>query len=112
QVLGRPGDQFGAPQGGPPLYQPELVWQMYNPYTQLDFTYMGPEFVYIQNRIPTQTEGVFVNGFSPEDPVTKGLEQVLLPFPGGLKRVSGTGLEFSKLVATSGDISGSYPADK
>ena len=112
QVLGRMGDQSLAMQAGPPLFQPELVWQDYNPYTQLEFSYMGPEFVFLTRRIPTQNENVFVNAFSEEDPVTKGLDEVLFPFPSGIKRISGTGLEFTKMVSTSGDISGSYPAQK
>jgi ABC-2 type transport system permease protein len=110
-VLGRPGDQTGMQQGPPP-YQPELVWQAYNPYPQLDFSYMGPEFVYIRNKMPSASEKVLINGFSETDATVKGLEEILFPFPGGLKRISGTGLEFEELAATSPDISGSYPFNK
>lgn len=111
QILGRPGDQIGMQQG-PPLFQPEVVWQAYNPYPQLDVSYLGPEFVYVRDNMPSGTPNVFENGFSQTDPVTKGLEEVLFPFPGGMKRVSGTGLEFEELAHTSADLSGSYPFNK
>lgn len=110
QVLGRMGDQSLGMQG-PPLYQPEMVWQAYNPYPQLDFSYMGPEFVYVRDKIPSPN-GTSTVGLSQEDSTTKGLEEILFPFPGGLKRISGTGLEFEKLCSTNPDISGSYPFNK
>jgi ABC-2 type transport system permease protein len=95
-----------------PLYEPEIVWQAYNPYPQLGFSYMGPEFVYVCNKVPSPSGGVAVNGFSPTDGVVSGLEEVLFPFPGGIKRETGTGLDFEKLCVTNGDISGSYAFNK
>lgn len=111
QVLGRMGDQSLGMPGGPPLFQPELVWQAYNPYPQLDFSYMGPEFVYIRDKIPSPS-GMVAVGLNTEDSVTRGLEEILFPFPGGLKRISGTGLSFEKLCQTHPEISGSYPFNK
>lgn len=112
QVLGRMGDQSLGMQQGPPLYQPDLVWQQYNPYPQIsDIGYMGPEFVFVRDRIPAPS-GVTSVGLSREDTVTKGLEEVLFPFPGALKRISGTGLGFEKLCSTNPDISGAYSVAK
>lgn len=96
---------LGQQQG--PIYEPEIVWQAYNPYPQLGFTALGPEFVFVCKNTPGA-----VNPLNIEDPVTKGLEEVLFPFPGGVKRVSGTGLEFEKMCVTSADISGAYPFNK
>jgi ABC-2 type transport system permease protein len=110
QVLGEPGKPgFGQMGPTPALYQPKLVWQQYNPYPQLDFSYMGPEFVYITDNMPSGTEGLFVDGFSKDDPTTRGIKEVLFPFPGALKHTSGTGLKFEKLAVTSGGVSGAYP---
>jgi ABC-2 type transport system permease protein len=109
--LGRVGDQTGMPQG-PPLFQPEVVWQAYNPYPNLEISSIGPEFVYVRDKIPTGTNNVFVSGFDKLDSSTKGLEEVLFPFPGALKRVKRQGLDFTKLAITSGDLSGSYPFNK
>lgn len=101
QVLGQ---RTGA------MFEPDIVWQSYNPYPQIGFSYMGPEFVYVRDEIPYERGSI--HGFSQEDAVTKGLEEVLFPFPGGVKRISGTGLEFEKLAVTNGDISGNYPFNK
>jgi ABC-2 type transport system permease protein len=95
-----------------PLYEPEIVWQEYNPYPQLGFSYMGPEFVYVCNKVPSPNGEAAVDGFSTTDPAVSGLEEVLYPFPGGIKRVTGTGLDFEKLCVTNGAISGAYPFNK
>jgi ABC-2 type transport system permease protein len=114
QVLGKEGKGGFNPQTGPtpPMFEPELVWQLYNPYPQLDFSYMGPEFVYVSDKMPTRTDGVFVDGFNREDPATRGIDEVLFPFPGAFKHTSGTGLKFERLAETSADYSGSYPFNK
>ncbi|HTN77328.1 MAG TPA: Gldg family protein, partial [Pirellulaceae bacterium] len=100
------GLQILGQQSGP-MYEPDVVWQTYNPYPQLGFSALGPEFVFVCANTP----GV-VDALSSTDPVTSGLEEVLFPFPGGLKRVSGTGLEFEKMCVTSPEISGAYPFSK
>lgn len=101
-------DILGERSQSSPLYIPDLVWQDYNPYPNIRFSYMGPEFVYIRN---DDRPGASPS-FNPDDIITSGLEEILFPFPGGMKRVSGTGLEFEKLCTTREGISGSYPFNK
>jgi ABC-2 type transport system permease protein len=98
-----PGDVESSMRSmGPPLFAPEIVWQNFNPYPQLSG--IVPEFVFIsENTRP---------GFSQTDPITSGLQEVLFPFAGSIKRITGTPFEFEKLAETDGEISGSIPYSK
>ena len=89
--------------------QVDVVWQRYNPYeTKLRVNAIPPEWVFVRNEAPgaydpTNEE---IRPFAPTEKLTKGLEEVLFPAPGAIKRTGeAKDLEFEPLV-TTGDMSG------
>ena len=91
----------GATGAGAPV-PGEIVWQAFNPYPKIEgLTNIGPEFVFIRNDAP-YTE----NAFNPDEPVVAGFEELLLPFPTGIVKASGSETEFTELVSTSSKLAG------
>jgi ABC-2 type transport system permease protein len=83
----------------------DLVWQSYNPYKQLALEGISPELVFVRQTQPTTPAGQ--PAFNPEEPVVSTLEEVLLPFPGGVIRADGVeGIEFTELVRTGDEAAG------
>ena len=102
EVLGiQPVGDTGA--GGPNRAVPgKVVWQNYNPYPKLQVRGLGPEFVFVRNDVPDTREPLFG-----ADPVTTGLEEILLPYPGGIQSAGlGKKIELTKLVGTAEGLSG------
>lgn len=73
----------------------EIVLQDYNPYPQIQFT---PDFLIIDN------EGLQAQGtaapFNPHDPITSGMEQILLVRGGSLRKAAGGRTNVESLVVT------------
>jgi ABC-2 type transport system permease protein len=81
--------------------QPEVIWQIYNPYPQ--YGEVTPELVFIRPEL--EVEG---GPFNAENPITSGLEEVYLPFPGAIRHLRQSDLAFTRLIvtgATAGPIS-------
>lgn len=88
----------GGGMGGPPLFQSDIVWQRFNPYKKLE---MSDDNVFVRREAPGAE-----NAINAEHPITKGIEEVFFPAPGGVKAAENRGdLEFTKLLST-GDLSG------
>lgn len=76
-----------------------VIWQDYNPYPKIsDFT-RDKEFVFIDSGCGAKEP------FDLKDPITAGLQRLLFPFPGAVRRLNTSGLDFSALVRT-GDETG------
>jgi ABC-2 type transport system permease protein len=81
--------------GFPPLFQPDLVWQKYNPYPKLQISGIPDEWVFASPSAPDAADA-----FNATDPVTSGLDEVLFTVPGAIRRVRSSELEFIELVKT------------
>lgn len=100
---GRKGD-FGAllTRAGISWSPGEVVWDSWNPHPA--FASLPPEVLFVG------AEGPAREPFSPADPITSGLQEVVLLFPGRLRPASATGgPAFTPLLRTTGD-SGVVPA--
>ena len=94
EMVGKPG--MGE------YYDAEIVWQVYNPYTnKVKVQQISPEWVFVDPDAPG-TDG---EAFSKDDIVSSGLKQVLFLFPGAIKNIGRKGLTFTPLTRT-GDESG------
>jgi ABC-2 type transport system permease protein len=80
----------------------DVIWQNYNPYPQIR-GHMPKEWVFIE-------EGVTPDAFNEHDPITAGLQQLLLPYPGTFRGLNSSPLKFTALVAAGGDT-GVVPAN-
>jgi ABC-2 type transport system permease protein len=80
----------------------EVVWQNFNPEPKLGGLF-SREWVFIDKRLATE-EGP-QEPFSPDSPISTGMQQVLFLLPGSLKPVDGTKLTVDKLAVT-GNASG------
>jgi ABC-2 type transport system permease protein len=76
------------------LYQPDLVWQRYNPYPKLQ---VGRPDQVVFVREDTEESTGLLNG---ENEITAGLLELVLPFPGAIEHTGGGKLKFTKLVTT------------
>ncbi len=82
--------------GGPQnLFQPDLVWQRYNPYQKLQITGIPDEWIFVRE---DQEEPIGV--LNQKSPVTSGLYEVFFPFPGMIEPDTESDLKFTKLVTT------------
>jgi len=93
-----------SPQG--PQEQVDIVWQRYNPYEgKLRVEGIPAEWVFIRNEIydPKADE---LLPFNANSKITNGLEEVLFPWPGAVRKVGDNdAIDFQPLVMT-GDMSG------
>jgi ABC-2 type transport system permease protein len=87
--------------GGLSGFDAEIVWQQYNPYKKLQVSGFGDEFVFIRHDAP----GAENEAFNETEPITKGLEEILFPFPGAVEPLPNSSLGFTELVKT-GDKAG------
>jgi ABC-2 type transport system permease protein len=96
----------GRPAMGAMGTAPFIVWQSYNPHPKLP---LEDEFVFIDAALAES--GGKGAGFSPDQPVTKGLQEVLFPFPGGLEKTGGGEVSWTPLART-GKRSGTIEVDR
>jgi ABC-2 type transport system permease protein len=75
---------------------PFIVWQSYNPHPKLP---LEDEFVFVDAALGTD-EGDKGAGFNTDQPITKGLQEVLFPFPGGLEKAAGADVSWTPLART------------
>ncbi|MBM4011074.1 MAG: ABC transporter permease [Planctomycetes bacterium] len=76
---------------------PYVVWQSYNPHPKLQ---LEDEFVFVDASLGAEG-GDKGAGFAGDQPITRGLQEVLFPFPGGLEKTGGAELTVVPLARTS-----------
>lgn len=79
---------------GGPMFEPDIIWQDYNPYRKLQISEITPEWVFIRPEMPGGNEP-----FNPKEPVSAGLEELLFVFPGAISKDDDE-IGFEKLVTT------------
>jgi ABC-2 type transport system permease protein len=82
-----------------------IVWQDYNPYPKFQIRGIGPELVFVRNDAPGASDA-----FNPAQAVCAKFEELLLPYPTGLTKASGSKLDFTELIATSSTEAGTIEA--
>ena len=75
---------------------PFIVWQRYNPHPKL---VLEDEFVFIDAALGAEG-GDKGAGFGVDQPITRGLQEVLFPFPGGIEKTGGGELTLTPLART------------
>jgi ABC-2 type transport system permease protein len=68
-----------------------VIWQDYNPIPKL--SWLEPEFVFVG-------DGSGAKQAFAKDPISSGLQNLLLPFPGTINKLNVSGLEFTPLLYT------------
>lgn len=81
--------------GAEGLFQPDLVWQDFNPYPKLQVSGIPDQWIFVREE-PGEPQGLI----STENPITSGLEEIFFPFPGLIETSSAGDLKFTKLVQT------------
>lgn len=94
-------------EGFPPLYQPDIAWQQYNPYPRLQLDFITDEWVFVSPSAPGAKEA-----FNPNDPVVSGLDEVLFLMPGAVEKTKNSKFDFIPLARSAADISGLTPMDE
>ncbi|TWT77538.1 ABC-type uncharacterized transport system [Posidoniimonas polymericola] len=89
-------DVLGVRMGGE-----EIIWQAWNPYPSAG-AFWTPQWVFVDENNGAQ------NPFSPDDPISKGLGQVLFFYAGGLNNMNREDVDFINLAVT-GDQTGVLP---
>ncbi|MBC8353523.1 MAG: Gldg family protein [Planctomycetes bacterium] len=84
-------------QGG---FNPDVAWQRYNPYQKLQIQGIPDSWVFASIESPGAD-----NAINSEDPITAGLNEILLPVPGVIVPASNSELKITPLVKT-GDFAG------
>jgi ABC-2 type transport system permease protein len=97
----------GRPAMGAMGTSPFIVWQAYNPHPKLP---LEDEFVFIDAGLGAAS-GDKGAGFSADQPVTRGLQEVLFPFPGSLEKSGGAEVSWTPLART-GKRSGTIEVDR
>jgi ABC-2 type transport system permease protein len=95
----------GRPAMGAMGSAPFIVWQDYNPHPKLP---LEDEFVFIDAALATEITGA---GFSAEQPITRGLQEVLFPFPGGIEKAGDADVAMTPLART-GKRSGTIEVER
>jgi ABC-2 type transport system permease protein len=90
----------GRPQG-PGTYQPNVVWQSFNPYKKIQVSDLPDEYVFVHNDAPGADEPLSSN-----DPITSGLSEVLFPYSGNFDALPESKFTFTPIVRT-GTMAGS-----
>lgn len=89
------GVQAPGKTGAGGLFQPDVVWQRYNPYPKLQLQQIPDECVFVRHELGESTE--LLNS---EHLITSGLTELFLPFPGAIEPAPNSDLEFTKLLRT------------
>lgn len=75
----------------------EIIWQAYNPYPKFQ-AFVKPEWVFIDNgAVETPTREI---PFSQDDPITAGLQQLLVLYPGAISHLNASTLKYEPLLTT------------
>ncbi len=77
------------------LFEPDLVWQQYNPYQKLQIQGIPDEWVFCREEAPGAE-----NAINPDSPITAGLEEIFFPIPGVVRPARDSELRFTPLVRT------------
>lgn len=93
----------GRPAMGVMGTSPLVIWQQYNPHPKLE---LPNEFIFIDSGL-----GKGVPAFSQSQEITAGLQEVLFPFPGGLKKDDAIDSTWTPLVQT-GEAAGTIEVEK
>ncbi len=80
-----------------------VVWQNYKPRRFEGFDQLTPEYVFIEQEAPHKNEGF--QPFNESNPVTSGLQSLIFPLPGGIRKLNAAATDFEPLVKT-GTVSG------
>jgi ABC-2 type transport system permease protein len=81
---------------GPMGFQPDLAWQTYNPYPKLaKLPIFNDAWVFVGNEAPGGKDSL-----NPDDPITAGLEELLLPLVGSIGPSPTSELKFTALIET------------
>jgi len=94
----------GRPAPGQMGTAPYVVYQDYNPHLKLE---LPAEFVFIDATLDDADAG-----FNQRHPVSAGLQEVLLPFPGALDKVDGADVSWTPLVSTDAARTGTIEVDQ
>lgn len=92
----RPG--MSAP-GTPPMMNPDLVWQRYNPYPNMPMP-MNDLFVFIDDQAPGSEDSL-----SHDSPITRNLHEILIMFAGSVSPKENATLKHTPLLKT-GSLAG------
>jgi ABC-2 type transport system permease protein len=98
----------GPPAMGRMGSAPLIVYQDYNPHLKLE---LPSEFVFIDSTIDG-AGGKDAAGFNAGQRITAGLQEVLFPFPGGIERQGGVEVNFTPLVRTVANRTGTIEVDR
>ncbi len=88
------------------LYQPDLVWQRYNPYPKLQVSGIPDQWVFVREE-PGEPAGLM----NPDNDITSGLNELFFPFPGAIEPTAKSDLKYTKLVTTR-ELSGTIGYDQ
>lgn len=82
-----------------------VVFDQFNPHPEF-FDVVRPELVFVKPESGTR------EAFNPENPITQGLQEMLMFFPGSVRPREGSNLEFTKLLLTGSKNSGTLDWDE
>lgn len=85
---------------GPLGFNPDIAWQKYNPYRMLQIDEIPDAWVFASTEVPDSTDTL-----NAEDPITQGLNEVLLPVPGVVAAAPASDLKLVPLIKT-GEFAG------
>ncbi|TVS14276.1 MAG: ABC transporter permease [Planctomycetaceae bacterium] len=77
------------------LFEPDLVWQRFNPYPKLQIRGIPDEWVFVRSEAQGDHEKI-----SSESPITRGLNEIFFPVPGVIQKARDSELKFETLVQT------------
>ncbi|MCA9111499.1 MAG: Gldg family protein, partial [Planctomycetaceae bacterium] len=77
----------------------QVTFDAFNPHPKF-FDVVRPELVFVKPESGSQ------NAFNPDSDVTRGLEEMLMFFPGSIRPREGSKMEFTKLLLTGSENSG------
>ena len=101
------GIQSQGSMGREGFFQPDLVWQEYNPYPKLQISGIPDQWVFVREE-PFEPAGLL----NPDSVITSGLLELFFPFPGAIEPRPKSELKFTKLVTTRGDLAGTINFDQ
>lgn len=91
---------------GQGTFQPNVVWQAFNPYKKVQVSDLGDEFVFVHPDAPGASDPL-----NPADAITSGLTEVLFPYPGNFDAIPESKYKFTP-IARTGKSSGTItPTD-
>lgn len=73
----------------------ETVFDLYSPHPEYTELMMGPELIWVGAKSSS------TGGFGSKSPVTSGLQEMLVPFPGTIRPRENAGVEFTPLLRSS-----------